>query len=313
MTALGGARWRGLVSALVTIVVLAGACAPSSPSTGGSVPQAGQAAPSTSTTPKVLTIAVRDEPSDFGSFTATSGIRGSTNALMVAHNALTAVDEREAVLPQLATELPSVEKGTWRMNGDGTMDITWKIYPNVKWQDGTPLTSADLLFSFQVYKDPEITNKRGLGLPLMESATAPDATTLVAHWSTTYVNANVGDEVLPMPRHLLEETYRSDKEAFVNSRYFTTEFVGLGPYRLTRWESGSFMEFARFDDYFKSRPPLDRVMLKFIPDPNTMIANILSGTVDIVMPPSVDVDTFRDPAGAGHGTGRGPTKRAASA
>src|SRR5581483_10770792 len=205
---------------------------------------------------------------------------------------LTVVDEHDAILPRLATELPSVDNRRWRVNPDGSMDVTWTIHPDIRWQDGAAFTSADLLFSFGVYKDPEIVNKRGLGVPLMESATAPDPRTFVVHWAQTYASANTGDEVLPMPQHLLEDAYHGDKEAFVNSRYFTTEFVGLGPYRLTRWDSGSSMEFARFTDYFAGRPPLDRVILKFIPDPNTMLANILSGEVDVVLPPSVDIDTL---------------------
>jgi len=238
-----------------------------------------------------------------GSFTATSGIRGTTNATMISHNALTATDEREATRAQVAVDLPSVDKGTWRLNPDGTMDVTWTIRPNVKWQDGTPLTTADLLFSYEVYRDTDIPNKRGVGVPLTQSATAIDSHTLVVRWSTTYVNANDGDELHPMPRHMLESTYRSDKDAFSNSRYFTTEFIGLGPYRLSRWESGSLMEFERFDDYYLGRPPLDRVVLKFVPDSNTMLANILAGAVDIVMPPNVEIDTMFEIKARWEGTG----------
>jgi peptide/nickel transport system substrate-binding protein len=106
-----------------------------------------------------------------------------------------------------------------------------------------------------------------------------------------------------MPRHLLDDAYRSDKDAFVNSRYFTTEFIGLGPYRMTRWNTGSSIEFQRFDDYFGGRPPLDRVILKFVPDSNTMLANILSGDVDLVLPPNVDIDSLVDIQQRWQGTG----------
>ncbi len=222
---------------------------------------------------------------------------------MIAHNALTTTDEREAVQPQVAAELPSVESGTWRVHPDGSTDTTWKIRPNVKWQDGTPLTTADLLFSYEVYRDTDIPNKRGIGLPLTESATAVDAHTLVVRWSKTYVDAQSGDELHPMPRHLLEPLYRTDKEAFANSRYFTTEFIGLGPYRLVRWESASYMDFERFDDYHRGRPPLDRVVLRFVPDPNTMLANILASAVDIVLPPNVEIDTLFEIRSRWEGTG----------
>jgi len=292
------ARAPTAITGLCLLMLLA-ACTPQTPGAGSrSEPSAGQVA-----RPKVLTIAARDEPSDMGSFTATSGIRGSTNATMISHNALTATDEREAIRAQAAVDLPSVDKGTWRLNPDGTMDVTWTIRPNVKWQDGTPLTTADLLFSYEVYRDTDIPNKRGVGVPLTQSAAAIDSHTLVVRWSTTYVNANDGDELHPMPRHILDSVYRSDKDAFSNSRYFTTEFIGLGPYRLSRWESGSLMEFERFDDYYLGRPPLDRVVLKFVPDSNTMLANILAGAVDIVMPPNVEIDTMFEIKARWEGTG----------
>jgi peptide/nickel transport system substrate-binding protein len=51
------------------------------------------------------------------------------------------------------------------------------------------------------------------------------------------------------------------------------------------------MEFVRFDDYWRGRPPLDRVVLRFLGDPNTMVANILSEAVDVVLPPAVDLES----------------------
>jgi peptide/nickel transport system substrate-binding protein len=51
------------------------------------------------------------------------------------------------------------------------------------------------------------------------------------------------------------------------------------------------MEFTRFDDYYRGRPPLDRVILRYVRDSNALIANILSGAVDVVVPPGPDVDS----------------------
>ena len=52
----------------------------------------------------------------------------------------------------------------------------------------------------------------------------------------------------PLPRHLLESLYVNDKANFINSTRFSTDWVGLGPYKLTRWEPGSHLELDRFDD-----------------------------------------------------------------
>jgi peptide/nickel transport system substrate-binding protein len=125
----------------------------------------------------------------------------------------------------------------------------------------------------------------------MDSAAAPDPLTFQVHWSKIDPRSPQGLGLSPLPKHLLEDLYLAgDKDAFSNSSRFTDDFVGLGPYRLARWERGSHMELTRFDGYFQGRPPLDGISIRFIPDPNAMVANALSGTVDVILPPSLDLD-----------------------
>jgi peptide/nickel transport system substrate-binding protein len=107
-----------------------------------------------------------------------------------------------------------------------------------------------------------------------------------------------------MPRHLLEPLYQAgDKDAFINSPLLSASFVGLGPYRIANWQSGVEIQLERFDDYYQGRPPLDRVVAKYIKDGNTMVANVMATAVDVVMPPSVDLDVATDLQRQWEGTG----------
>ena len=172
----------------------------------------------------------------------------------------------------------------------------------VKWHDGTPFTAADMAFTATVRRDPE-SGLRNFGrLDLIESASAPDPQTFMLHWSRTYVDANQGLDLEPMARHLLEDTWVNQKENFTKSPYLTGQFVGVGPYRVAEWQSGSHINFVRFDDYYQGRPPLDRVVVRFLGDPNTMLANILSGAVDILLPTGVEFDAAVE-IRSGGGTG----------
>src|SRR5205823_2140861 len=123
---------------------------------------------------------------------------------------------------------------------------------NIKWQDGTPFTSDDLLFAFNTRNDPDLLTYRATsGRPdLMVAARAPDATTFVVHWSAVYAFADRGQALEPMPTHLVRDLYLRDKKGFENTSYWNDDFVGLGPYRLARWERGSQMVLDPFDDYF---------------------------------------------------------------
>jgi peptide/nickel transport system substrate-binding protein len=293
-----GLRARLLLWLLVT--VLATSCVSVAPEQSTSrTPEEGVPAAR-----KVLVVGEQQEPITIQGFVppGSSGSRGNTETNFL-HALLVVQDADEVLHPQLAVEVPSVVNGTWRVNPDASMELTWRLRPGVQWHDGTPFTSADLLFAFQAYKDPEMAHPYASQLRLMDAAEAPDATTLVVRWRAVSVEADQALGLAPLPRHLLEETYRADKDSFVNSPIFGDEFMGLGPYRLAHWEHGSHMELTRFDNYFMGPPPLDGLIVRFIGDPNTMAANILAGTIDVVLPPSLDLDTALDVQRRWAGTG----------
>jgi len=266
-------------------MVILNGCGPSV-STGGS----GTADSQTSRAPKVLTIGIATELGSFGDFAGGGGSGGGCGECRsFAHDHLTETRPDGVVEGRLATEVPSLEAGTWRLNADGSMDLTWKLRPNVKWHDGIQFTSADMLFTYTLYKDRELPTLYSGQLQMMESATAPDPLTFNVHWSRTFVFAHRQPALEPMPRHILEEAYERDKTSLISTPKLTTEFVGVGPYRLSRWEAGAFMDYERFDDYYLGRPPLDRVILQFVKDPNTMLANLLAGGIEAGSHNSVDL------------------------
>lgn len=241
--------------------------------------------------PKIMTIGIQREPDTVNQVLAGSPAGGVTSLRRVVQSYLVVLNDKLTPVPQLAADTISLEQGNWRLNPDGTMDTIWRLRPNVRWHDGAPFTSGDLLFAFNVYKDPEVPTREGGVLALMESASAPDPLTFIVHWSSPFVRANEAIGLEPLPRHLLEEQYTTDKANLGKSPRFTVDFVGLGPYRMTSWEPGLQAQFARFDEFFMGRPPLDSVIVRFMPDENAMVANILSGAVDALMPTGVSLES----------------------
>ncbi|MBM2812858.1 MAG: hypothetical protein HW416_3617 [Chloroflexi bacterium] len=284
-----GKRPTGYVY-LAALGLAISACAPSAAprEAGGSSRQ-----PQATAAPKILTFAVPRELDTWNTdITLVTRGGGTSSIQYVGHSKLTVQnDDALSYVPQLATEMPSIDNGTWRVNPNGSMDVEWRIWPNAKWHDGMPMTSDDLLFTFEVIHDPEIPNVIGQPLRLMESAAAPDPRTFVVHWNRPYIDVPQASGLTVMPRHILEQSFRQDKAGFPNHPWMSREFVGLGPYRMVRWEAGAFMEFTRFDDYYKGRPAFDSVIVQFIKDENAIIAAVLSGAVDVVPPVGLDVET----------------------
>lgn len=281
------------------IFSLVAACAPASaPGPSGPVDAARPPAP------KILTIALQREPTDFEGFgTSSTTAGGAQQVKNIVDDGLTYTDRAEVRHPLVALDYPTFQKGTWKVLENGGMETTWKLRPNVKWHDGHLLAPDDFTFGFMVQKDEDLPSRQRVVSRIQTQVAFPDPLTMVISWSAPYYAADAA-AVTPLPRRILEESYTTDKlTAFVNHNYFTTEYIGKGPYKLDRWERNVQFEFSRFDDYYLGRPPLDRVIVKIIGDPQTAVANILSGTVDIILPTGVDLDAGLEVKRRWEGTG----------
>ena len=74
------------------------------------------------------------------------------------------------IVAQLAEAVPSVDNGLWQVFPDGHMQTRLTLRPNVAWQDGTPLTAADLVFTTEVEQDQARNGSRAVALRAFASA-----------------------------------------------------------------------------------------------------------------------------------------------
>lgn len=191
-------------------------------------------------------------------------------------------------MPYLAEELPSIDKGTWRVFPDGRMETTYRLRKNARWQDGTPITAHDFIFARAVRLDPALP-MRGIVERRIGVALAVDDHTLFFDWSEPYIWAGMvhPEYFAPLPRHLLEELYLTDKVSFASGPHWRTEFVGSGPYRLETWQPGVEMVLRAHEGFVFGKPPVDQVIFRFIADANTIVANLLSGAADVAFHSSI--------------------------
>jgi peptide/nickel transport system substrate-binding protein len=106
----------------------------------------------------------------------------------------------------------------------------------------------------------------------------------VVRWREIFIFANsMGlNTLIPLPRHLLGALYDAgNKQAFANSLFWTSEWIGLGPYRVSDWMDGSFVEATAFDQYFLGRPKIDRITIRYIFDVNALVLNLIAGDIDV--------------------------------
>lgn len=190
---------------------------------------------------------------------------------------------------QLAERVPSLGDGTVSILPDGRMRVVYQLRRGVTWQDGAPFTARDLEFSFRLNSDPGIPSIQRDVINRIQSVEAPDDTTFVLYFQTPYyLGATLGLRPFwPQPQHLLGTAYdryqaTGNADEIINLPYWTSEYVHLGPFRLTNFDPGEGMDFQGYEGYFLGRPKLDVVRVRTFSDQNTLFSNLLAGTVDII-------------------------------
>jgi peptide/nickel transport system substrate-binding protein len=202
--------------------------------------------------------------------------------------AIAIIDGKGNALAYLVQALPQLNTDDWRVSSDGRMQVTYRLRPNLTWHDGQPLTSRDFVFAHRVYTIPGLGTFSPTPQNLMEGIEAPDDSTFVIRWSAPYADAGalIEGDFEPLPQHLLERAFAAyeqdagNREPFIQLPFWSSEYVGAGPYRLVRWEPGSHYEAAAHDGHALGRPKIDRLHLQLLGDENTVLSNMLAGTLD---------------------------------
>ncbi len=269
---------------LLSVAMLVTSCAPSGPGTqlnnqAGGAPRA-----------RVLTASIETEPNFIAGLAPAAGLAATDFWQRMFSAFLDLYDGDDHPQPYLAEALPALDTDSWVVFPDGKMETHYRLKPNLVWHDGAPLTAHDFVFTFQ-NATPAVGFRTG-NVPFnqMESVTATDDRSLTIRWKSLFPDAGALLQgatrfgLVPLPRHILESTFAGGvAQTIQESPYWAREFVGAGPFKLDRWELGSFLEATAFDQHVLGRPKIDRIRLLFMKDQNTAFANILAGSTDVAL------------------------------
>lgn len=265
----------------VICAIFAAACAPASPMT----PSPGETGGRPQGTPKRIVAVALGEPATFNA--KVNAVQIPAPGADVLEDLVSAGfargDGRGELAPLLAEAVPTLENGLWKLFPDGRMETTWRIRPAARWHDGAPFTADDVLFSKLPAQDRELSVLRDSTFDLVEALEAPDSHTVVVKWREPYIDADQIFAKNLLPKHLLERAYLEDRATFAQLPYWNQEFVGTGAYKLREWAVGGYVVLDAFEQYVLGRPRIDEIEVRFISDANTVLANLLAGTVDLTI------------------------------
>jgi peptide/nickel transport system substrate-binding protein len=195
---------------------------------------------------------------------------------------------------------------SWTRSGDG-QTYTLKLREGLRFSDGVPLTSADVLFSFRAVYDPAVKSTLADtvtvgGKPLEVSA--PDPSTVVIRFPEPFApGLRVLDNLPILPRHKLEAALEAGSFATAwPSGTAAGELASLGPFVLAEHAAGQRLVFTRNPQYWRKDdrgrqlPYLDTLTVLIIPDQNTEALRLESGDLDLLSNADIrpeDIGTFR--------------------
>ena len=174
---------------------------------------------------------------------------------------------------------------SWKAEGNVW---TFKLRPNVKFSDGSPMTSADVLFTFdRVPKVPNSPSSFKIYLQKVEKIEAPDA--LTVRITTTEPYPLLPINMVGLPIMSAKAAAGSAPEGKTTTELNAgTGLVGTGPYKFVSWKRGSEIIFERNPNYWGKAPAWDKVIYRPISNPAARVAALLAGDVDLVEDPPTD-------------------------
>lgn len=258
---------------MIAVLVLMGAlgCGREAPGTAASGPGGG-----------TLLASIRSEPTTYNRLVA-AAVADEVLRLLT-HDTLVRVHRGTGALePRLAA--------SWSASADGRI-FTLQLRPGVRFSDGTPLTAADVVFTFEALNDPKVKSEMAgsvsvAGQPISASASG-DAQVTLTFPSASALGLELVAGLPILPRHKLDAALAAGtfRDAW-SVKTALAEIVGLGPFVLAEHRPGERLRFTRNPHFWKkdeagrALPYLDAIDLAVISDTNAEMLRLEAGQSDI--------------------------------
>jgi peptide/nickel transport system substrate-binding protein len=233
---------------------------------------------STSTTshtiPGTLRYADVDEPTSLNPLLRLDAV--STDLDMFIFGFFFNLDDNMHYVPELATEVPTIANGGISKDG---LTITYHLRKGVRWQDGAPFTSRDVIFTTNAILNPKNNLQTRNGWDQIDHIEAVGDYEVRFHLKRPYGPAiasyfSEGGDYPVLPAHLLE------RYPDINHVPFNTSPVGTGPFKFVRWVHGDHIELVANPDYWRGPPKLQHIIFKIIPKDTTILVQLRTHELD---------------------------------
>ena len=164
---------------------------------------------------------------------------------------------------------------------------TFKLRPNIKFHDGSPVTPEDVKFTYEQYRGASA----GILKAKLERIDLPDSRTVKFIFKEPFVDfLTVYGTPASGAGWIVPKAYYEK----VGKDVFKTAPMGAGPYRFVRQVPGTELELEAFTDYWRKTPSVKTIIAKGVTEPATRLTLLQTGDVDAMYSiPGELLDTVR--------------------
>ena len=218
-----------------------------------------------------VTVGIRSSPNNFDPRIGTD--EASQRVSQLVYSPLMAIDDDLRVVPHLAERLENPDPLTYIAH----------LRPGVRFHDGRELTSADVVYTFGSFLDPEFISPLKGAYSMVASVRALDQRRIEFALTEPFGSFPI-QLVMPVVPDGSGESLR-------------TAPIGTGPYRFDRYAVDDRVVLSAYEQYWDGAPQNAGVVLKVIPDETMRGLELRKGTIDLVVndiPPDIAVQLAKE-------------------
>ena len=174
---------------------------------------------------------------------------------------------------------------------DDFLSLTFTLHDNITFHNGTPLTSADVKFTYEEAMSDLHGSNQTKEYEFIESIETPDDLTVVFNFHYIY-----GPTLNRMTMAIICKSYCED-EGFLDNNYsaYSIKAIGTGPYKISDWLVGDRLTLVANTDYWQGKPEVDEVVIRVIPDNTVRLQAFERGEIDFIFGvPVEEVDALAE-------------------
>jgi peptide/nickel transport system substrate-binding protein len=232
--------------------------------------------PATSAVPDVLRIADISDPTSLDPMLTGADIAYQLSGYVLEY--LVQLDDRGDVVPVLCERVPTIDNGD--ISGDG-LTLTYHLRRGVRWSDGMPFTSSDVVASWRQVMNPRNNVVDREGYEEIRRIDTPDPYTAVLHLAhpfppmPTRFFAGIQEGPIPvMPAHVIGGL----KE--LNDAPFSSHPIGTGPFEVQSWIRNGPMTFIANPHYWQGQPGLRKIVFTAQPSTASELVELRTHEID---------------------------------